>query len=160
MDTEQKEISEGVGATHATISVPTLAIYTAAKNDLGKHITLNPQVPPDVGCAEAASVVLKTAGIPGIPATGFASTFDLYEFMLKSGKFKQSTSYTQGAIIISPSGTSSKGSPHGHVGICGVYGILSNDSNTGLFREIWTLDSWMFYYAKTLGFPVFFFEAI
>lgn len=133
-------------------------IYTTAKKCLEQHITLDMEVPNEVGCAEAVSYILNKAGIAGIPAEGFQSTYDLYLWLKNNQNFCLSTTPSLGAVIVSPTGTSTLNSPHGHTGICGQYGILSNDSNTGLFLEIWTVDKWEQYYGETLGFPIYFFN--
>lgn len=133
-------------------------IYTLAKNSLGKHITLDSDIPNEVGCAEAISYILNLAGIAGIPQQGFAGTFDLYTWLKNNPDFTLQTAPSAGAIIISPTGTSTLNSPHGHVGICGEFGILSNDSNTGLFLEVWTVEKWQEYYAGVLGFPIYYFN--
>lgn len=133
-------------------------IYNVAAGDLHKQITLNSSVPPDVGCAEAVSYVLKQAGVSGIPAQGFASTSDLYHWMLNSTQFVATTEPQAGDIVISPTGTSSINTPHGHTGIVAKQGILSNDSDTGLFLEKYTLSSWKQYFGATLGFPVYYFR--
>lgn len=134
-------------------------LYTIAKNNLGKHITLDPNVPYDVGCAEAVSFNLKQLGVVGIPLSGFASTADLYTWMKSlPSLFDEIECPEAGAIIISPSGTSTQNAPHGHVGICGNFGIMSNDSQSGLFLELWTVDKWNTYYGHALGFPVHFFR--
>lgn len=131
-------------------------IYEIAKSCLGKHITLNENVPPELGCAEAISYILKQAGYT-LPEGGFAGTYDLYKWLLAN--FNQRDIPIVGDIIISPTGTSSKQAKHGHVGCLGKYGILSNHSDTGLFLEVFTLQKWQDYYGDLLGFPVYFFRA-
>lgn len=144
-----------------TITAQGNSIYQIAKSLLGHHITLDQTVPPDLGCAEAVSYILKEAGIVGIPVKGFASTALLEQFLLSSDQFELVASPSGGAVIISPSGQSSIGYPHGHVGICGEVeqGIMSNDSDTGLFLEKWSVPSWKETYGEKLGFPVKFFRA-
>lgn len=129
-------------------------VYMAAKLCLGKHITLNDNVPHDVGCAEAVSYVLKAAGLP-IPQGGFAGTYDLWQWL--QGHATLSNTPSAGCVIISPTGTSAINSPHGHVGCLGNFGIMSNNSDSGLFTELWTLQKWFEYYRDTLKFPVYFF---
>lgn len=156
---EDQELNDSsVGSLLPNQTAGTLAIYNSAKKALGKHITLNEMVPHDVGCAEAVSYVLKDAGF-AMPKLGIPGTANLYQWLKNSPNFKQRFigDAIPGSIIISPTGTSALNSPHGHTGIVGKYGILSNDSATGLFLEFWNLDKWKRYYNQQLAFPVFIF---
>lgn len=135
-------------------------IYNVAVACLGKHITLDATVPPDLGCAEAVSYMLETAGITGLPAKGEAGTAELYAWLKLNKQFVQTTTPVAGDIVISPTGMSSKASPHGHTGIVGKNGILSNDSDTGLLLEKYTLQTWAQFFGLTEGFPVFYFHAL
>lgn len=148
------------------MTLQTTKIYNEAKICLGKHITLNSNVPNDVGCAEAVSFVLKNSGIAGIPTEGFPGTAGLYEWLLTNPSFKRIEAPQQGAIIVSPTGYGN-GTVEGHTGILGAfavqfpneYGILSNDSNTGLFSEKWNLLTWWEDYGIKGGLPVALFIA-
>lgn len=130
-------------------------LYEIAKSHLGEHITMDEFVPHELGCAEAISYCLNEAGFK-VPSNGFAGTAQLYDWLLAN--FEQVFEPKMGDVIISPTGTSSKGSAHGHCGINGKYGILANNSDSGLFAEIFTLTSWNKYYQDALGFPVYFFR--
>lgn len=132
------------------------SIYLAAKTCLHTHITLDPSVPKELGCAEAVSFVLKKAGVSGLPGAGFPGTSALYSWL--GANFQIVTSPMPGDVIISPTGTSSISSPHGHTGIVAQYGVLSNDSDTGLWLEKYTLDTWKTYFGDTLGFPIYYFR--
>lgn len=131
-------------------------IYDAAKAALHTHITLDNSVSPDLGCAEAVSYVLAKSGAFGFPASGFAGTSALWTWLAQHAL--QVSTPNPGDVVISPTGMSSKGTPHGHVGIVAQYGILSNDSDTGLFLEKYTLDTWKAYFGISLGFPVYFYR--
>ena len=65
----------------ATTTDPVL--YTIAKACIGKHLTLDPTVPQEVGCAEAISYILWKAGLP-IPAKGIAGTAALEAWVVSS----------------------------------------------------------------------------
>lgn len=129
------------------------SIYNAASSHLGFHLTLDDTVPHEVGCAEAVSAVLSFAGISD-GAKGIAGTAALDAWMASSGLFTRITMPEAGAIIISPTG-SGNGSVVGHTGVFGLYnkqypqdwGILSNDSATGLFLERWSWARWQAYYS-------------
>lgn len=142
-------------------------VYNLAKNSLGKHITLNENIPHDVGCAEAISYILKNAGISGIPEAGIAGTATLYQFLSINPQFKRINAPEKGAIIISPTG-SGNGTVTGHTGILGGlsvmywgdYGICSNNSDSGLFLELWTLKKWYANYGTMGALPVAFFRCV
>lgn len=135
-------------------------IYTTAKSLLGRRLTLDVTVPPDLGCAEAISYVLRNAGIEGIPQKGFAGTSQLYDFLLRSVQFIEVEISETGCIQIYVSGTSSIGSPHGHVFVVGKNSLMSNDSNSGLFLALWTAEAAARYYEGKLGFAPHFFKAL
>lgn len=131
-----------------------LKIYNAARSFLDKHITLDENVPHELGCAEALSMVLKSVNTPKFPPMGFAGTY-AFEVWLEAN-FKKIDKPVPGAIIISPT----IGKKHGHIGVCGKYGIMSNDSNTGLFLELWTIDKWIQNYKNILGLEVLYYQSI
>ena len=139
-------------------------LYQAAKNNLGRHLTLNPDIPKELGCAEAISFLLKSVGVP-ITKGGIAGSATLYEWLKENPAFEAINAPERGAIIISPTGYGT-GNINGHTGILGGfsimkfgdYGILSNDSNSGLFLELWTLSKWKQYYEKQAGIPTFYFR--
>lgn len=142
-------------------------IYNNAKSYLGKHITLNKNVPAEVGCAESLSYVLKNSGIGGIPGGGIEGTAALYDFLTQSVQFERIQSPEKGCIIVSPTGHGN-GTVRGHTGILGGFGvqypndwgILSNDSQTGLFLELWRLSYWQKFYGDMGGLPIAFFKAV
>lgn len=146
---------QNVGTTHI---MKIDELYTAAKNSLGKHMTLNSSVDPEVGCAEAVSAVLSLIGVSDGPK-GIAGTAALYEWMKTSGLFEEASFPEAGTIIISPTGMGNGKIP-GHTGVCGLNGIMSNDSNSGLFLELWTSPKWETYYHQYGGIPTFYFNLI
>lgn len=128
-------------------------LYDFSKSCLNKDIA---RTQNELGCAEAISYVLLKLKCPNFPAAGFLSTSDLYHWMQKN--FMQVSEPLPGDIIISPTGTSTKGAAHGHVGVVGFYGIMSNNSMTGLYDQFYTNVSWYQYYHDKLGFPVLYFR--
>lgn len=137
------------------------AIKKAVVDNLNKHITLNAVVPPDLGCAETISFILNAAGVPNIPAGGFPGTAGLYQYMNVSNILINVDVPLPYDIIISPTGTSSINSPHGHTGILGENNeIYSNSSDTGLFTQNYTLDTWKQYFGEIEGFPQYYFRWI
>lgn len=135
-------------------------LYQIAKENLGTRQTLDANVPPEVGCAESVSSILKLAGVD-ISSTGIPGTASLFEWLKQNKNFVPIVGgpCAAGDIIISPTGMGNGKIP-GHTGIMGNYGIMSNDSNTGLFLELWTLQKWQQYYQQYGGLPIYFFRRI
>lgn len=131
-------------------------LYDTSKGLLHQHLTLNPNVPNDVGCAEAVSYVLKKVGVL-VPDKGIAGTASLLHWLQTNPLFVQVPSYEVGAIILSATGTGN-GKINGHTGICANYGILSNDSATGLFLELWDIAKWTKYYEVYGGMKTYYFK--
>lgn len=144
----------------------TQKIYDTAVANYEKHCTLNPAIPQDVGCAEAVSFILQKAGVADIPKLGISGTATLYQWLLKNPHFTRIEGPQAGAIIVSPTGYGN-GTIPGHTGIVGAlgkvypndWGIVSNDSQTGLLLEYWNMARWKKYYAQFGGLPVAFFLA-
>jgi hypothetical protein len=142
-------------------------IYQNLLTYLETHCTLDNTVPVDVGCAEAVSFILQKSGVAGLPLTGIAGTATLYEWLLANPHFKRIYAPEPGALIISPTGYG-YGPIQGHTGFVGKYGkmysgdfgIVSNDSNTGLLLELWDVKRWQKYYGLQGGLPVAFFRAL
>jgi hypothetical protein len=134
-------------------------MYEAIKSSLGHHMTLDPSVPARVGCAEAVSAVLRKAGVP-VPARGIAGTSALLLYCLNHPQ-RYTEIYTPepAALLISASGTGNGKLSNGHTGFFGRYGtmvisdwgICSNDSQSGLFLELWTWKKWKTYYEQYGG---------
>lgn len=140
------------------MNLDTQKLYDAGKASLEKDLVNDPTVPNEVQCAAQVNAVHRLAF--GNDVGGGASTKLMYESLLKDPRFKQVDEYSAGRIIISPTGYSSKGAPHGHVGICGYYGVMSNNSLNGLWQQVYDEASWKRYYHDKLGFPVYFFERL
>lgn len=147
------------------ISMTGEKIYTAAAENLGKHLTLNDAIPAEIGCAEAVSKILFLAGIYTADK-GIAGTATLDAWLASSPSFERIELPEEGAIIVSPTGQGN-GTVVGHTGIVGRFGnmypqdwgICSNDSATGLFLERWSFARWQAYYGITGGLPVHVYRA-
>lgn len=119
------------------------AIYNAAKNGMGKRLTLDPTVPTSVGCVQAVSVVLKRAGYP-IPPKGLSGVNQLIEWLLIH-EFREVIIPEPGCIITAHQREYSN--PNwAHTGVVVKYGILNNNSITGKFTQSYTLQSWHKYF--------------
>ena len=133
-------------------------IYLACLAKLGKDASPRDLAPDSLGCAESVSEIIHTV-FPEVPI--ITGTWTFWEYMKKNSRFQETFYPSMGCIIISPSGTSSKGAKNGHIGIFGDNEIImSADSRNGLFLENWTLKSWKLYYQDKLGFPIYFFRVI
>lgn len=135
-------------------------LYQAAKSSLGTRMIIDPSVPNLLGCASSVSGMLIKAGYKGLPAHGISGTAALYDFLIKSKDFRIVPEYKRGLIIMSQSGVPGSILAHGHVGITGDHGIVSNDSDTGLVREEWDIARWTAYYHDYGKLPITFFEWI
>lgn len=133
-------------------------IYQEAKKALGTSL-----VPigddPDVGCAISVTYLLKEKC--GIDIKETLSTSDLLTELINNPHFTEITTPQVGGIIISATGTSTiSDTPitHGHCGVVGLYGVLSNNSLNGLWSENYTLETWHKRYGVDGGYPTRFFQ--
>lgn len=128
------------------------ALLRIAKENLGRDVTPEDNVPDEIGCAEALSTIIKKLDndFPIIP-----HTMNLYKEMTRRKEFQLSLNIEAGSIIISPTG---KGNP-GTIGHCGIIvennKIASNNSYTGKWEVTHTIDSWVNYYRIKRGFPIY-----
>jgi hypothetical protein len=142
-------------------------IYNNLFEYLETHCTLDNNIPAETGCAEAVSFILEKSGVGGLPLTGIPGTATLYEWLSSNPHFERVYAPEAGAVIISPTGYGNN-TVSGHTGFLGKYGklyggdygIVSNDSNTGLLLELWDLTRWQKYYGQQGGLPVAFFRAL
>lgn len=136
-----------------------LEIYSVAKMLRGKHLTLDNAIDDSVGCAEATSYVLSKCKLMPFK-NGIPGTATMYEWFKKRGDlFTEVEKSLAGDIIISPSGYGNGLIP-GHVGVVGNFGIMSNDSKTGLWKENFNLESWKARYRDYGGIKTHFFRAV
>lgn len=160
-----------VMVTSKTVKDPVLAgdppLYTLAKAAIGKHLTLDPSVPAEVGCAEADSYLLWKLGAP-IPSKGIAGTAALEAWILSHPElFAKRLVPGVGFLIFSSTGTGN-GTVEGHTGVVAYWnlqfkndwGILSNNSLNGLWQEKWSLDAWKKNYVVKGGLALNFYEYI
>jgi hypothetical protein len=121
-------------------NIPTL--YQVAYSLLGKHLTLNSDIPKAYGCAQAMSYVLKQYGC-NIPKRGISGTYSLYEWLQDNGVEIEKSEV--GCILIYPTGTGNGKIP-GHVFVVGKHSLMSNNSKDGLFDYQWTREEAEEYY--------------
>lgn len=138
-------------------------LYAVAAASLGKIMKLDSSVPNLYACASSLSGVLVKAGFEELPAKGFANTNDLCNFFLAHPEWFQRISQpSPGDIIMFPSPVSPQPNQldHGHTGVMAAVdqGVMSNDSDTGLWREIWKLPAMLDYYVTYGRLTAFYFR--
>ena len=133
-------------------------LYTAALLQLGKDASPTDRVPDDVACVESLTTILRSLW-PEVPI--ITGTYTFWEYLKRSRLFQKIDYPEPGCIIISPTGTGNGRLRNGHTGIVGKDRIvMSNDSDSGLFMEFYTIDSWKKKYGEIGGFPVEFYRPI
>lgn len=133
-------------------------LYNKAVSSIGRDMSPLDKAPDSLGCMESVDGVwLAAFGEHLLDPAARLSTEEGYKAMVKDPRLEQIQVPTKGAIVISPTGFSSKGSKHGHCGIVGNYDIMSNDSNSGIWQDNYTKDGWKKVFGDTLGFPIYYF---
>lgn len=145
-----------------------LTIYACTLTWLGKDASPNDVAPDEFGCAETAYDILRDAlgSNVGIPFT--VSTNALYRELHDSKAYVQVDQPLEGDVWISPTGYGNGNLSNGHVGIVGQVDnndrgntlIMSNDSNTGLFKQNYTIKTWKDRYVTLGGYPCYIFRKI
>jgi hypothetical protein len=132
------------------LTVPTgrvPSLYDTAYSLLGKHLTLDLDVPKEVGCGQALSYVLKRYGMLRMPRDGISGTIGIEKWLSENATDIEEQEATAGDVIVSIT----EGDNHGHCGILGYRSIMSNNSFTGLLSCDWTLDKWKTQYEVKQG---------
>lgn len=146
-----------VNGDKKTMNETETRIYNVVKDNLGEHLTLNENVPPEVGCAECGSKILQLAGIP-VPTHGIAGTAAFVAWFVASSDFEEIFEPEQGAFVVFATG-SGNGKFPGHMGVFCAFNLMyisdwavaSNDSNTGTLREQWAWKKMLEYYQEVGG---------
>lgn len=135
-------------------------LYETALSCLNTDVTPKDLVPDNVACAETLNAIYARAF--GKSIGGGASTYNLYNSLLKHLDFTRVDLPLPGDIIISPTGYSKDGGktlPNGHTGIVGENTkIMSNDSASGLFKANYTIQTWTDRYVSKGRYPMVFFR--
>lgn len=134
-------------------------LYQTAKGFLGTDASPNDVAPDELGCAESVSRIVQQA-FPTLRFPLFLGTRFLYAHLFEDGNFRRVETPEYGDIIISPTGMGNGKLSSGHTGIVGKYGVLSNDSRSGLFLENYSIASWKLYFHGRGGFPTYFFRIV
>lgn len=145
------------------IITPQQRLYDVAKASLGHDASPRDVANDELACMESVDEIHKKARgfyINGTKDKVTLSTDVAYLILRTSPYFVQVFEYEKGCIILSPTNHGNGELDHGHIGITAKYGILSNDSNTGLFKENYTLKTWSDRYVAIGGYPMLFFKPI
>lgn len=137
-------------------------LYEYALAQIGKDASPADVAPDEYGCAETVcNIIHECFGDFPLEGGVIISTADLYKKLKKHPKFTQIAEFGPGDVLVSPTGYGNGGLANGHTGIVGENNvIMSNDSATGLFKENYTIESWVARYRKIGGFPLYFFRRI
>lgn len=122
----------------SAIITPAQILYRKAVEWLGQDASPDDEAPDELACAETVNAIHKGAFGEFINVQGKLSTIYLALALAARADFLQVFDPLPGDIVVSPT----KGRIHGHTGIVGKFGIMSNDSKTGRFERNYTLDSW------------------
>lgn len=111
--------------------------------------------PDEFACVHSLTTILKKL-LPDFKVISY--TPDLLKVLQKDTRFKPTTEFKEGNIIISPT-LSGNGTVIGHTGIIGRDGkIYSNASSTGLWYDKYDLISWIDRYSRKGGLSLYIFE--
>jgi len=111
--------------------------------------------PDEFACVHSITTILDKY-FNGYPIMTYTPT--MLEYIKKDTRFKETTEFKTGNIIISPT-KSGAGRIVGHVGIIGKDGkILSNSSSTGLWFDKFDNISWIDRYSRVGGLNMYIFE--
>ena len=135
-------------------------LFRTAKACLNTDVTPKDLVPDNVACAETVNAIYAKAF--GRAIGGAASTYNMYNALLRHPEFDKVDTPLRGDVVISPTGYSRNGGKivsNGHVGIMGEDGkIMSNDSPSGLLKESYTIGTWTDQYVIKGGYPMVYFR--
>lgn len=142
-------------------SIPRLKLFAKAASFLGRDASPQDLAPDDLACAETVSDIIHSA-FGDFPANGstILSTAVLWQRLANHPKFKYVLDGLPGDIIVSPTGSGNGKLAHGHTGIFGDQGIMSNESATGIFKYNYTLASWVARYRAIGGFRIYIFRRV
>lgn len=137
-----------------------IEIYNTAKALLGTDASPRDIAPSSLACAETVNYIVTKA--TGAPIGGGVSTYVMWQCLREfTARWEQVLDPLPGDIVISPT-NSNPGArlKHGHVGIVGYYGILSNNSEDGHLEENFNIASWKAYYSDFGGLPMLFYRCL
>lgn len=126
-----------------------------------KHKNIDP-TPKDLvddalACADSLTEIVRKQ-YPAFPKSAY--TPNTLKDLKASPYFEATLDLKPGYVIISPTGYGN-GTIRGHCGIIGRKGtIWSNHSNTGLWQDYFTIDTWRDRYRNKGGLPIYVFKPL
>ena len=131
-------------------------LLTLAKENLGKDVSPKDLVSDNFGCAESLSTLIKQI-IPTFPVV--TGTWTLYDLLRTHKGFEKVTEPEPGDIILCVTGMGKGTIANGHAGVVSNNGfIMSNDSQTGLWKENFTPTTWKHRYVFLAKYPIFYYR--
>lgn len=134
-------------------------LYEAAVRCTGKDMSPDDLAPDSLACVDSLNGVFNVAFGEPIQK-GIVSTLALLEVMRTDPRFKEISVPELGCIVIAATGTAPDKKSHGHTGIWGHFDVMSNDSDTGLWRDNYTQSAFIKLFHYTLGFPLHYFRVV
>lgn len=136
-------------------------IIKLSNDFLGTDFTPTDKTPDMLACAEAVTTILVKAGALPMVITG---TWTLEQYLMRSKNWVPVATPEEGDVLVSATGTSSKGSKApfvGHTAIVGKNGLLySNDSYTGKWKAHYDMNSWRKRYVEQGGYQMAFYRYV
>lgn len=129
-------------------------LLAQAKFWLGKEASPADKAPDDLACVESICNVMRAAGLPA-PDTLSTATFHAW-INAQQESFSATLDLLPGNIILCATGEGKTGViSNGHVGVILEGGkIASNNSNTGLWDDVYTVETWVDRWRTKGGYPV------
>lgn len=130
-----------------------IKVYEAAKAALNTSLSGNI---PTLGCALSVNNLFVKA--LGRAIGGGESTQAMYPFLQDKTRFYKVEVPLPGDVAICPTGTGTL--EHGHVWIMAYEGMLSNNSDNGLWQEKWTISPAIKHYCVDGGIAMEFYRPL
>lgn len=129
-----------------------------AKSLLGTDVSPKDLVSDAYGCAETMSNLIKQILPDFRIVTGTWSLYDQFEW---HPRFVRVQKPQKNDIVLCVTGMGNGKVPNGHVGIYLTDTLIaSNDSDSGLFQQNYTHDSWNQNYSVKGGYPLFYYRLL
>lgn len=132
-------------------------LYEETLKCVNTDVTPKDVIPDPVACAETVSTLINKV----VPFPIIAGTYSLYEKLSKDDRFIRVFEPQKGDILIYPTKTGNGNLSNGHAFICGENNLFySNDSESGLLKQNYTLSTARKRYVELGGFKEYFYRLI
>lgn len=132
-------------------------LYEVALLNLNIDPTPKDEVNDEFACVSSLTTILRQV-VPDFPLMTY--TPNLLKQLQVDKRFKASTEFKEGNIIVSVTSTGN-GSTYGHCGVISKGGkIMSNSSSTGLWADKYDSISWIERYSRKGGLALYIFEVL